>query len=118
MKGITQIQPPIAFHCRDGRTFVVRDSHLLVEWLDKLYDAILDPSREDGEGSWSERSEQLHEIELLILALAEESGGAALAVSGDLRERCVELIARYRKMVSIHQPQSTRPQAGSLGLPH
>jgi hypothetical protein len=117
MNGITQIQPPIAFHRRDGRTVMFRDSRLLAEWLDKLYDAILDPSREDGEGSWSERSERLHEIELVIFALAEESGGAALAISGDLRQRCVELIARYRKLAPIHEPQFTRQQAGFIGVP-
>jgi hypothetical protein len=108
MNGVTLIEPPIAIHQRDGRTVIFRDAQRLAEWLDGLYDAILDPRRREGGKTWRSRSAQLHDIEVLLFALVEESSGETPAISGDLRMRCVRFIGRYREIVPIFEPRFSR----------
>ncbi|MGK9170996.1 hypothetical protein KXR53_32170 [Inquilinus limosus] len=101
MHVITHIEPPIAFQRRNGRTVVLRDADALADWLDRIYDAILDPQRPEGEADSAARSLQLHEIEQVLFSLAEETGSDALAISSELRATCLALIARYRELIPV-----------------
>lgn len=118
MAGITQIKPPIAFHRRDGMTAVLRDAQQLAEWLDRLYDAILESGGESGERKWSARSNLLAEIETVMFELAKEADEDVIALSDDLRIRCVKLIARYREVVPICEPAFARTPTAQVRAVH
>ncbi|WP_026872641.1 hypothetical protein [Inquilinus limosus] len=104
MYGLTRIEPPISFRRRDGRPAVIGDVNTLAEWLNGLYDAILDPHRPEGERSWEVRSVQLYEIEQVLFMLAEESASDADAISAGLRATCEAVIACYRDLIVTYPP--------------
>ncbi|MGK9170993.1 hypothetical protein KXR53_32150 [Inquilinus limosus] len=99
MNGITRIEPAIAFRRIDGGTAVLESADALADWLDHIYDAILDPRRGEGAVTQEQRSIQLLEIERLLLALAEESSDDADSISYELRSACLAVIARYRDLI-------------------
>ncbi|WP_342241465.1 hypothetical protein [Inquilinus sp. OTU3971] len=112
MHAITHIEPPIAFRRRNGCTAVLRDTDTLADWLDRIYDAILDPQCPEGGTDSTERSLQLHEIEQVLFGLAEETGGGAFAISSELRTACQALIARYRELIPVYAgPRARGPGA-------
>jgi hypothetical protein len=103
----TRIEPAITFRRAEGGTAVVRDVDSLAEWLDAVYDAVLDPRRSEGALTLMQRSLQLHEIERVLLRLAEEAGDDAERISPALRDACQAVIAEYREIVSA--PRSDGP---------
>ena len=80
----------------------------LADWLDRIYDAILDPQRPEGGIDAIARSLQLHEIEQVLFSLAEESGGDTFAISSELRTTCLALIARYRELIPVYAGHRTK----------
>lgn len=103
MNGVTRIEPPISFRRQDGRSAAFTDTNAIAHWLDRLYDAILDPQRSEGEPTWSARSLQLLEIEQILFLLAEESSRGTDSISPGLRSTCEALVACYRNIVMLPQ---------------
>lgn len=110
MASTTRIDPAIAFRRSSGKTSLIRDAAALADWLDDLYDAILDPRRTEGAGTWEDRSLQLHEIEQVLFALSEETGAGT--ISPKLRSVCMAVIARYRDLISLPVREAGGPRPG------
>jgi len=81
------------------------DTNAVAEWLDRAYDAILHPHRNEGASNWPARSLQLHEIEQVLVGLAEESNSSSERISAKLRSKCEAIFSNYRDLA----PAVSRP---------
>ncbi|MGL4965187.1 MAG: hypothetical protein ACRC67_28435 [Inquilinus sp.] len=99
MRGITHIKPAISFRRVEGGIVALAHTDAVAEWLDRTYDAILDPRRNEGASSWPARSLQLLEIEKVLFGLAAESSSSSERISAKLRSKCEAIVAKYRNLV-------------------
>lgn len=99
MRDVTLIDPAITFLKARGGTAVLGDTDALAEWLDSLYDAILNPHRSEGASTRAARALQLHEIEQLLFRLAEETSRGAVRTTPRLRSSCEAVVGEYREGV-------------------
>jgi len=92
----THIVPPIPVTSVAGDSELIGGAAVLVERLDALYDAILDPRRHEARLAGPLRAQHLDAIEKLLFQVTEEMGSGATQLSDTLRAQAELLIGQYR----------------------
>jgi hypothetical protein len=98
MDRLTRIVPPIRFASNEGDAIVIGCATTLVDHLDRLYDAILDPQRREQHLAGALRTQHLDAIERLLFLVTEEMGRGAALLGETLRSQAVLLIGQYRPL--------------------
>lgn len=98
MDRLTRIVPPIRFASTEGDAVVIGCAAALVDHLDRLYDAILDPQRREQHLAGALRTQHLDAIERLLFLVTEEMGRGAALLGETLRTQAVLLIGQYQPL--------------------
>ena len=108
----TRIVPPIRFTSTDGDEASIAAATTLVEHLDTLYDALLDPRRREAHVAGTLRTKHLDTIERLLFRVTEEMDRGAAQLSDRLRTQAALLIGQYQPLAPARADRGAdRPAA-------
>ena len=108
----THIVPPIPVTSVAGDAESIGGAAVLMEHLDALYDAILDPGRHEARVAGALRGQHLDAIEKLLFQVTEEMDRGAAQLSDRLRTQAALLIGQYQPLAPARADRGAdRPAA-------